>query len=100
MEYTTWYEFKKECEKRLGQSLLNRTWLRVKPTNHLPWDDIDAETVLSKVAQLRRDTQNAEMGDAERHKSPAISHYVSPHVPPTPPTLPLSASIAPRVVHN
>ncbi|UCB43144.1 MAG: hypothetical protein JSV77_00390 [Dehalococcoidales bacterium] len=61
MEYATWYEFKKECERRLGHSLLNSIWLKVKPANHLPWDDIDAETVISTVAHLRRATQFAEM---------------------------------------
>jgi len=67
MEYLTWYEFKKECEKRLGHSLLNRTWLMVKPTNHLPWDDTDAETVISTVAHLERVAQYAEMETAEKH---------------------------------
>jgi hypothetical protein len=67
MKYVTWYEFKKECEKRLGHSLLNRTWLKVKPVNHLPWDDTDAETVISTITDLRKANQYTEMEAAERH---------------------------------
>ncbi|HEY32037.1 MAG TPA: hypothetical protein G4O10_02890 [Dehalococcoidia bacterium] len=66
MEYTTWYEFKKECEKRLGHSLLNSTWLKVKPIDHLPWDEADAETVISTIANLRAAAQHAEMEAVER----------------------------------
>ena len=39
MLYMTWYEFKKDLEKRLGYSLLNWRWLAVKPRSPLPWDD-------------------------------------------------------------
>jgi len=53
MEYTTWYELKRDCENILGFSLLNETWLKVKPTNPLPWNDTDAMSVLSAVACLR-----------------------------------------------
>jgi len=54
MEYTTWYEFKKDCENILGHSLLNDTWLKVKPTNPLPWNESDVVSVLLAVARLRR----------------------------------------------
>ena len=67
MLYVTWYEFKKECEKRLGHCLLNRTWLKVKPANHLPWDETDAETVISTVAHIRKTAQHAEMEAAKKH---------------------------------
>lgn len=53
MEYDTWYEFKKDCEKRLGHPLPNRTWLQVKPKHRLPWNDRDVATVLSKMPQAR-----------------------------------------------
>ena len=67
MKYATWYDFKKECEKRLGHSLLNRTWLKVKPVNHLPWDDTDAETVISAVARLRKPIRGAKLEAAGKH---------------------------------
>jgi len=47
MQYETWYEFKRECEKRLGYSLLNRTWLELKPKSPLPWDDSHLRAVLA-----------------------------------------------------
>ena len=56
MEYTTWYEFKKDCENILGHSLLNETWLNVKPSNPLPWNDADVIAVLLLVGRLRRAT--------------------------------------------
>jgi len=67
MQYANWYDFKKECEKRLGHSLLNRTWLKVKPTNHLPWDDADTEAVVSTVTRLRKTAQNAGLEAAGKH---------------------------------
>ena len=54
MEYTTWYEFKKDCENILGHSLLNETWLKVKPSNPLPWNDADVIAVLLLVGRLKR----------------------------------------------
>lgn len=56
MEYNTWYEFKKDCENILGHSLLNETWLKVKPSNPLPWNDTDVISVLLAVGRLRRTT--------------------------------------------
>lgn len=67
MKYATWYDFKKECEKRLGHSLLNRTWLKVKPANHLPWDDADAEAVISAVAHRRKTVRGAKLAAAGKH---------------------------------
>ena len=52
MQYSTWYEFKKECEKQLGYSLLNGKWLEVKPKKPLPWDDTDMEVILITLARL------------------------------------------------
>ena len=52
MAYDTWYEFKKDCEKRVGSGLSNRTWLRVKPKAPLPWNDTDKAVVLSRIIRL------------------------------------------------
>ena len=57
MEYTTWYEFKRDCENILGHSLLNDTWLKVKPSNPLPWNDTDIISVLLAVGHLSRNTE-------------------------------------------
>jgi hypothetical protein len=51
MIYTTWYEFKKDLEKRLGYSLLNWRWLEVKPRCPLPWDDSQMKAVI--LAQVK-----------------------------------------------
>ncbi len=66
MEYDTWYEFKRECEKRLGHSLLNQTWLRVKPETALPWDDSKAIMTTSKVRRLRRVARDAQSFSSQR----------------------------------
>jgi hypothetical protein len=62
MEYTTWYEFKKDCENILGQSLLNETWLKVKPGNPLPWNDTDVVSVLLAVGHLSKTTEHINRG--------------------------------------
>lgn len=54
MEYTTWYDFKRDCENILGHSLLNDTWLKVKPSNPLPWNDNDIISVLLEVSRLSK----------------------------------------------
>lgn len=36
--YATWYEFKKDLQKRVGHSVLNQEWLQVKPQKPLPWN--------------------------------------------------------------
>ena len=56
--YATWYEFKKDFEKRLGYSLLNWRWLEVKPKAPLPWDDSHMQAALSAAVTLEE--QNAE----------------------------------------
>ena len=50
--YTTWYEFKKDLEKRSGYVLVNWRWLEVKPRAPLPWDDSHLETAISALARL------------------------------------------------
>jgi hypothetical protein len=67
MEYTTWYEFKKDCENILGYSLLNETWLKVKPMNPLPWNDTDVMSVLLSVDRLRRTTGRSKQEAGVRH---------------------------------
>jgi len=53
MQYNTWYEFKKECERQLGFSLLNGKWLELKPRKPLPWDETDLEAVLLAATHLQ-----------------------------------------------
>jgi hypothetical protein len=50
--YETWYEFKKDLEKRIGYCLLNWRWLRVKPKDPLPWNNSHMQTALSACARL------------------------------------------------
>ena len=52
MQYATWYEFKKEFERRLGYSMLNWNWLQVKPQTPLPWNDSHMKAALSATARL------------------------------------------------
>ena len=52
MEYDTWYEVKRDCEKLVGTGLSNRIWLRVKPRAPLPWNDTDKAVVLSRIIRL------------------------------------------------
>ncbi len=56
--YATWYEFKKDLEKRAGCMLLNWRWLEAKPRAPLPWNDSHMRTALVAVARFRR-TQSA-----------------------------------------
>jgi hypothetical protein len=50
--YETWYQFKKDLEKRLGYSLLNRRWLEVKSKDPLPWYNSHMQAALSACARL------------------------------------------------
>jgi hypothetical protein len=61
MEYTTWYEFKRDCENILGHSLLNETWLKVKPSNPLPWNDTDVVSVLLAVGHLSKMAEHVKL---------------------------------------
>ena len=53
MSYATWYEFKKDLEKRFGHGLLNWDWLEVKPKVPLPWDDSHMRATLSVLTSLK-----------------------------------------------
>lgn len=37
--YQTWYDFKKELQKRSEKVLLNALWLQIKPRAPLPWTE-------------------------------------------------------------
>ncbi len=60
--YTTWYEFKKDLEKRIGLSLLNWDWLSVKPEVPLPWNDNDMKAALSALAPFKRNPNSMVIG--------------------------------------
>ncbi len=50
--YNTWYDFKKDLEKRLGHSVLNREWLRVKPKTALPWNSSNMKATFLRLSRL------------------------------------------------
>jgi len=52
--YATWYEFKKDLEKRAGHSLLNAEWLRVKPAAPLPWRESRLQSALARLERIER----------------------------------------------
>ncbi len=52
--YFTWYEFKKDLERRICRSLLNSDWLKIKPRGPLPWDDSCMRSALLEVKRVQR----------------------------------------------
>jgi len=50
-QYMTWYEFKKDLEKRLGYSILNWDWFRVKPKTPLPWNDSNLRSAFLELSR-------------------------------------------------
>jgi hypothetical protein len=52
--YTTWYEFKKDLERKLGRSLSNWQWIDIKPKEPLPWDDAQLNATLFALASNKR----------------------------------------------
>ena len=52
--YATWYDFKKDLERKLGHNLINSWWLEAKPKAPLPWDDSQMKLALSAVARSGR----------------------------------------------
>jgi hypothetical protein len=52
--YYTWYEFKKDLERRSNHSILNKEWLEIKPHQALPWDDSSIQSTLLKVQQCNK----------------------------------------------
>ena len=51
--YSTWYEFKKDFEKKLGHSLLNWDWMELKPKAPLPWTGSHMKAALLAVARFQ-----------------------------------------------
>ena len=49
--YMTWYDFKKDLERRSGHSILNEDWFRVKPKTHLPWTSANLQSSLLKLTR-------------------------------------------------
>jgi hypothetical protein len=52
-QYLTWYEFKKELQKKLGRCVLTQEWLHVKPRMPLPWDKSCMALVFSRCSNLK-----------------------------------------------
>ncbi len=65
--YSTWYEFKRDLEARLGHWLPNEDWLEARPRDPLPWDEISLAVALQKAAHIKagRAGEGAASGSAE-----------------------------------
>lgn len=62
LQYMTWYEFKKDLEKRLGHSILNWDWFRVKPKTPLPWDYFNLKSAFLELShQDHHKTKNRQV---------------------------------------
>ncbi len=48
--YATWYDFKKELQRRSGIVLLNQLWLQIKPRFPLPWYESHMKETLSLLS--------------------------------------------------
>lgn len=62
MLYPTWYDFKKDFERRVGYGLLNWDWLKVKPEAPLPWNGSHMKRsllVLSRTERAKGRTRKA-----------------------------------------
>ncbi len=53
-EYQTWYEFKKDLEKKLGHFLPVNIWLCTKPKKALPWNSHDLQTTLAEAIKMQK----------------------------------------------
>ncbi len=51
--YSTWYEFKRDLETRLGHWLPNEDWLEARPRDPLPWDESSLVAALQKAGRIR-----------------------------------------------
>jgi hypothetical protein len=47
--YETWYDFKRELQRRSGVVLLNKTWFNVKPKEPLPWYNHQMRAALERL---------------------------------------------------
>ncbi len=52
--YLTWYEFKKDLEKRWCRPLENSMWLEVKPRAPRPWSHFNLRRSYSKLLDLKK----------------------------------------------
>jgi hypothetical protein len=50
ISYETWYDFKKDLQRRSGLLILNKTWSQIKPRDPLPWNEIHMKTALSGLS--------------------------------------------------
>jgi hypothetical protein len=50
--YSTWYEFKKELQKRAGFPILNSRWIQIKPKTALPWYEFQMKEALSQLSNI------------------------------------------------
>jgi hypothetical protein len=50
--YTTWYEFKRDLEKKTGRVLFNTDWLQLKPQAPLPWSNSQFRSTVKKLARI------------------------------------------------
>jgi hypothetical protein len=50
VEYETWYEFKRELQRRSGVVLLNELWLRIKPKYALPWNESHMREAMIRIS--------------------------------------------------
>jgi len=53
-DYPTWYEFKRDLEKRVGHCVVNTDWLRVKPAAPLPWDKPRLRSAIQKLSRIEK----------------------------------------------
>jgi len=53
-DYPTWYEFKRDLEKRVGHCVVNTDWLRVKPAAPLPWSKPRLRSTIQKLGRIEK----------------------------------------------
>jgi hypothetical protein len=54
ISYETWYDFKKELQRRSGLVILNQTWFQAKPRDPLPWNEAHMKTALCGLSRRIR----------------------------------------------
>lgn len=52
--YQTWYQFKRDLERRAGHNLPNWDWLEVKPKASLPWAESHLHLAFSALKRLEK----------------------------------------------
>ncbi len=51
--YSTWYEFKRDLEAKLGGWVPNADWLEARPRGPLPWDETSLTATKQAVERIR-----------------------------------------------